>query len=175
MNELNYKETWEGNYRDVSFEIVHWRMGWNYYLYIPREQLPDELETKFNLPMKHSQITPDSPIRYYADYDYAPIISDLEWHGGITFYEKYRDEVGKIAGYKLGCDYLHSFDEHQHYTQGSVMEDVKHSIDKLHELVPNLKVRCSYNGKYYPLNETFLTDKNVRVANVNKEKWYKPI
>ena len=40
---------------------------------------------------------------------------------------------------------------------------------------PELKVRCAYNGEYYPENETYLTDKGVRVALVNKEAWNKPI
>jgi len=175
MNELERKEVWTGAHRDIRFEIVRWSMGWNYYLIIQREQLPDELQSKFNLPMQAHKLGEDSPIRYSAEYESGLISSDLERHGGITYYEKQRNEIGKIISFKLGCDYMHSWDMHQHYTMESVLDDVKQSIDKLWELIPNMKVRCAYNGAYYPIEETFLTDKGVRVAYVNKEKWFKPI
>lgn len=174
MEKLEYKEVWTGKYRDIRFEVVHWYMGWNYYLFIQAEQLPDDLQKGFNLKNKSWRCSPDSPVRYHSDYESAPIISDLEWHGGITFYEKHRNEIGKVTCYKLGCDYQHSFDMGEHYTIDVIAEDAKKSIDKLWELVPNMKVRCAWNGTYHPIEETYLTDRGVRVALVNKEKYDRP-
>jgi hypothetical protein len=173
--ELNYKESWAGEYRGVRFEVVHWRLGWNYYLDIPIDQLPnDAINQVFNLHLKlltHSNGKHD----YYYDYSGASIISDLDWHCGITLYEKIRNSSGNPIGYHLGCDYMHYWDECHTYSLQGVQHDAKHSIDKLWEQIPDLKIRCAYNGKYYAENETFLTDKGVRVAIVNKEAWYRPI
>jgi len=40
--ELRHKETWNGEYRGVKFEIAKWRLGsfscWNYYLFLPIDQ-----------------------------------------------------------------------------------------------------------------------------------------
>lgn len=173
--ELNYKEEWAGDYRDVRLEVAHWRLGWNYYLFIPLEQLPLEQRKVFNLRSKTYQLSPNSRERIHFDYSGAPIISDLDWHGGITLYEKKRDERGKLIGFRLGCDYMHSFDEMTHYDLDYVLSEAQHSIDKLYEYIPNLKLRCAWDGKYYAREEGFHTDKGVFVADENKEKWEKPI
>jgi hypothetical protein len=170
-NELQRKEVWNGVYRGVSYEIVHWYLGWNYYLNIPIEQLPtDEIKKTFNLHLKSM-----AQRNYYYDYSSASIISDLDWHGGITLYEKVRRDNGVVNSYRLGCDYMHYWDENHDYHLGTILRDTKNSIDKLWQLIPDLKVRCAWNGKYYPVNETYLTDKGVRVALENKEAWNKPL
>lgn len=173
-NELNYKEAWDGQYRNVKYEVIHWRLGWNYYLYIPIEQLPEEYKNKFNLRGRASTFGSDKEPLFY-DYSGASIISDLDWHIGITLYEKKRNERGKVVGYRLGCDYMHLWDEDKYYNIDIVTGDAKHSIDKLWELIPNLKLRCSWNGKYYDEDEIYYTDKGVCVALENKEKWNKPV
>jgi hypothetical protein len=169
VNDLNYKEVWDGEYKRIRFEIIHWRLGWNYYLLIPKEQLPTKEQNIFALKLKKYKFIDKD--EYYFNYSGAPIISDLDWHGGITLYEKQRDERGKVIGYRLGCDYMHLWDEGKHYTVDSVMRDVKHSIDKLWELIPSLKLRCNWNGKYYDQEKVYFTEKNVCVALENKEKW----
>jgi len=175
MTELSYKETWKGEYKGVAFEVMHWRLGWNYYLLIPAEQLPKEIQPKFNLRSRTYKLSDDG--REYIAFDYggAPIISDLDWHGGITLYEKTRDERGKVVGYRLGCDYMHLWDENRTYYLESVVLDAKRSIDVLWERIPNLLMRCSWNGKYYPEKETYLTEKGARYAFVNKPKVETPI
>lgn len=174
MEKIEHKESWDGTYRGVRFEIVHWYLGWNYYLYIPVEQLPDLIKPKFNLKAHtHNFLGSGRPCTSF-EYGSAPILADLEWHGGITLYEKARDDVGKIIGYKLGCDYMHLWDNNKAYNLESIVQDVHRSIDKLWELVPDLKVCCNWNGKYYPIDETYLTDKGIRVALVNKNEWDKP-
>jgi hypothetical protein len=175
-SELDYKEIWNGEYKGVKFEIAHWRLGWNYYLYIPVEQLPIEVRTLFNLKGKYL----DNDIkrthkRLYYEYSSKPIISDLDWHCGITLYEKSRDEKGAIVGYKLGCDYMHFWDEGKNYSLPYVECEAKHSIDKLWEHIPNLLLRSAWNGEYYPKDKVYYTDKGVCVALEHKEQWEKPI
>lgn len=174
-NELNYKEIWDGEHRGVKFEVMHWYLGWNYYLYIPVMQLPFDVRKLFNLRGRTVRLNPEGREHILYEYGRAPIISDLDWHGGITLYEKQRDERGNIIGYRLGCDYMHYWDKGRNYDFDYVVMEAKHSIDKLHELVPNLLYRCAYNGEYYPEDKTYLTDKVVRVALENKTKWEKPI
>jgi hypothetical protein len=173
--ELNYKESWTGEYRGVRFEVVHWYLGWNYYLFVPVAQLPNEtLQKLFNLRLKpYSHF--NGKRGYYFDYNSKAVISSLDWHCGITAYAKARDDAGNVIGYRMGCDYMHYWDEGHIYCLESLTHDAKHSIDKLWELIPELKVRCAYNGEYYPENETYLTDKGVRVALINKDAWNKPI
>ena len=173
--ELNYKESWTGEFRGVRFEIVHWYLGWNYYLFVPVAQLPNETIRKlFNLrlkPFNHSNGKRD----YYFDYNSKPIISIIDWHCGITAYEKARDNAGNVIGYRMGCDYMHFWDEGHEYSLRELLIDTHTSINKLWDLIPSLKVRCAYNGQYYNADETYLTDRGVRVALVNKDAWDKPI
>lgn len=75
-------------------------------------------------------------------------MSDLDWHGSITYYKK-ESMDGSPRMITLGCDYNHIWDEGQHYTVNEIFSDVKATVDKLYELVPNLKVKCSWNGGLY--------------------------
>ena len=158
----------------LRFEVHRWRIGdkpaWNYYIHIPIEQLPRDARTTFNLRGKTTQFSPDG--RRYLRYEYgsAMVVSDLDWHGGITFYEKHRDEWGKVDGYKLGCDYLHLWDEDMEYDSESVAREARASIDKLYEHIPDLRQRCTWDGKYYPTDEGSLNDNGNFVADVNKNK-----
>lgn len=166
-NELQYKEEWKGIYRGINYEIVHWRLGWNYYLLIPEGQLPESLQSVFNLePQKTVMASGNEYIHF--NYNQAPIMPDLDWHVGITFYEKVWNDEGKIIAYRIGCDFLHLWDEGVEYSVDRVLRETKHSIDKLWELVPNLKVRCSCSGKYYYEIQTFLNKYGTRIAYENK-------
>lgn len=173
MDKLNYRETWDGEHRGVSFQVSRWRLGWAYYLTIPVKQLPDDKQMFFNLDIKTSEF--NGRERFYYEYSSAVIVSDLEWHGGITFYEKIRDDSGVTVAYKLGCDFAHLWDEGVSYEQTRIVFEAHQSIDELIRRVPNLKLRCAWNGQYYSEDETYLTDKDVRVALENKEAWEKPI
>ena len=168
---LNYKESWDTRYRGVRIEIVHWRLGWNYYLLIPTEQLPDEVNDIFNLKPGKSRLTPESRDFISFDYISAPIISDLDWHGGITFYEKKFDGFGELTGYKLGCDFMHLWDENIEYDIDYVKMEAFASINKLWELVPNLKVSCSWNGKYYDLADMVELKRGDYVAKENAHNY----
>lgn len=161
MGELRHKDVWNSEYRNVRYEIMRWRLGgncdgshimWNYYLYLPIEQIPEKARHFFILHAEKSTLPSG---RYYFNYSGRPVIDELDWHGGLTFYEKEYGVRREFVGVKLGCDYGHHFDEQRGYpyTVEYVDREARHTIDKLHELMPNLKIACSWNGKFHDRSE----------------------
>jgi hypothetical protein len=173
--ELNYKELWDGVYRGVEYEIVHWRLGWNYYLIIPSSQIPDDMKHWFMVNCKTVERNTGSKPQYFFDFYGKPLISELDWHIGLTYFEKMRDAKGVVIGYKLGCDYMHYWDEEHEYNLEYVKRETLNSIDKLWEHIPNLLLRSAWNGEYYPADKVYYTDKGVCVALEHKEQWEKII
>jgi len=178
-DQLKHKDIWNGEYRNVRFEIMKWRLGdnpcWNYYLYLPIDQIPPELHKYFVLQGKYTKLSPNGQAHLFYDYFGTSYISDLDWHGGITLYEKQLDGAGKLIGVKLGCDYAHHFDEQAGYAYSLdyVFMETKRTIDKLHERIPNLKVSCRWNGKFYDKNECEELPQGGYLAKENHEAWYK--
>jgi len=172
---MEYKEVWYGEQRGVRWEVIRWKLGdkfrWNYYLFIPIGQIPDESKKAMILKARRWQASEDCPVHVMFNYGGMPIIDDLDWHGGLTFYEKEFDSMRQLTGIKLGCDYAHLFDEDRSYTHGQIMEDCFRTIDKLWELVPNLKMRCQWNGEYYALGEMEQLPNGALVAVKNKHHY----
>jgi len=183
MTELNHKDIWNGEYRNVKFEVVKWWLGnpddghvvWNYYIFIPVEQIPADFHKYFILEGEYKKLSPDGQAHLLYDYNGTSYISDLDWHGGITFYEKHQDGEGKVVGVKLGCDYAHYFDEARGYpyTLEYVFMETKATIDKLHQLIPSLKVSCRWNGIYYDKGDCEELPQGGYLAKENHEAWYK--
>ncbi len=174
MTGLKYREEWNGEHHGVAIEIMRWQLGgrecWNYYILLPLEQIPETARSVFNLRGKSMQFSPDGRKHMTYEYASAPIIGDLDWHGGITFYEKHRDAWGKVDGIKIGCDYAHLWDEDSSYDLSSVEAEARHSVDRLLERVPNMRLRCTWDGKYYPADEGSPNHNGNFVADVNKHK-----
>jgi len=150
---MERKEVWNDTYRGVGYKIVHWQLGWNYYLYLPLEQIPVEFHSIILLEPEKFQRGDGGREHIMFHYNEVPLLTGLDWHGGITFYEKHFNQRGGVDGIKLGCDYIHAFDEGRAYNRDGVAADAKHTIDCLHLAIPNLKVRCVWTGRYYPLSE----------------------
>lgn len=89
-------------------------------------------------------------------YDYSAILSELPWHGGITFYAPYFTLDSPDRSIKIGCDFSHLGDPDgtpaDHYSYGFVAGSIKTVIDELHEHY-QIKVRCALNGKWYKSDE----------------------
>lgn len=182
--ELNHKDIWNGEYCNVRFEIVNWRLGgnckgsfpcWNYYLYLPIDQIPIKFHKFFVLKGAYKKLSPNGQAHLFYDYNRTSYISNLDWHGGLTFYEKHLDGEGKLIGIKLGCDYAHHFDE-QHgypYDLHYVLMETQQTIDKLHNLIPNLKVACQWNGKFYDKHKCKELPQGGYLALENEEAWNK--
>lgn len=175
---LRHKDIWNGEYRNIKYEIVYWRLGgncegsypcWNYYICLPIVQIPEKAQHFFILRAKKSTLPSGW---YHFDYCSKPIISELDWHGGLTFYEKVWGDRGELIGIKLGCDYAHNFDRQRGYAYSVdyVTTEAKHSIDKLCELIPDLKVPCSWNGKYYNESEGRYNEQGIFTSYEGQEK-----
>jgi hypothetical protein len=72
-----------------------------------------------------------------------------------------------LEGFKVGCDYQHYFDQKRNYTYDMILDDCFHSIDKLWEKFPDLKIRCSWDGSYHRVDECYqgYTDENRKFEN----------
>lgn len=158
--DLKHRDAWKGDHRSIRYEIVRWvpsadrEPTWNYYLYVPMAQVPADKHDLFNLPPE----PPTKNGRITYDYMSAPVVSDLDWHGGITFYDKHGGIDGQPLVIQIGCDYSHLWDEGQRYDERYVQRDAIASIEKLWELVPDLLLRCSWNGGFYPQADGVIAD-----------------
>lgn len=153
-----HQERWWGTYRGI-----HWRIhrtdldseyfpspdAWCFYVTIAKGQVSDEVWVKLGKAPRKRQFAKDSPVRPDYQYSNLPIISDLEWHCGITFYERDFDQWGKPIGVTGGCDYSHLYDNDVSYDFDDVLADAKRCIDSLWEAVPSLKVFCRAVGGFH--------------------------
>lgn len=148
---------WTGIYRGVSFEIKNWlsewdgKENWTYYLILYLNRIPAE-----NKP--NSYWLRGNKIRSWIHYNYNKhrVFNNIDFHGGITWYSKERGFDGDEKVIKIGCDYLHYWDENHHYYLETVYCDVKNTIDKFLKFVPNYKYWCCGNGKLYDLKDGIL-------------------
>jgi len=159
--EIEVKESklkkWAGIYRGVNFEINNWPNGydgkenWTYYLILCLSRIPEE-----NKP--NSYWLKGKKQRSFINYDYYkhPVINNIEFHCGITWYSKERGFDGDEKVIKIGCDYSHYWDEGHYYDLQTVQYDVKNTIDKFLEFVPDYKYWCSGNGNLYSLKDGIL-------------------
>jgi hypothetical protein len=150
MKEIREKRVWNMEYRGIQIEAQKFSIGeykpecWTFYLYIALDCLPESVREKFWL----------KPIRYekwriHYDYWAEPLISDLEWHSGCTWYSKECGFDDSPRSIKIGCDYQHYWDEGHSYDESIVLGDAKACVDSLHELIPDIKIRCPWNGSWF--------------------------
>lgn len=148
---MRKKTIWTDKYRGVGFSVANWKMEsvgdcWAYYLYVKLEQIPEAVRERFWLkPEKTSFKSMPISYNYYGER----LVSELNWHGGCTYYSKEAGIDGEPRAVKIGCDYQHYFDEGYSYNSSIVTADAKSSIDTLHQAVPGLMKWCSYCGDYF--------------------------
>lgn len=172
MSELRKQTRWTGEYRGVSFEIHHYperdegRGGWTFYLYLGLDRIPDtELAASAWLkPIK------DKKDRVFYDYSDSWLAS-LDWHYGITFYEKVGGFDGAMKRIKVGCDYMHYWDEgsRDSYNQNWLQSDAEKAIDSFLAMVPDYKLHCPYIGGYWLPTEGKVISKGFFVSNKGLE------
>lgn len=163
---LSECKIWTGEYSGISFEINNYPTGykpgdsWTYYIYLWLDKIPKE-----NNPDSY-WIKPDKkPIfKHGVSYDYMSheAINGIDFHHGCTYYSKEAGHEGGRKIIKIGCDYQHYWDEGRQYVFDEIVNDVKITIDKFKELVPNYKYRCHWNGNLYDLTEGTITNGNFR-------------
>lgn len=154
---LKHKNTWTGTHKGVKFEIVQWGVGvegsyrpqgtWNYYIFVSEKMLSaDDFSKVWIEPKSYHQFSSGRKTPYYG---YDDIWHDIEFHGGVTSYEKHSDVDADPSHrwVKAGCDYAHSWDSGLDFSVSEVEMDVRHSINILTSML-RVKLRCSGNGKY---------------------------
>ena len=171
---MNYKESYRDEYRGVSFELVRWGsvpdIGmpyedgqfnpiWNIYLSIDTNRIPENRKPKSFL-LRPKREEGRSTVFY--DYYKHPVLNSIEFHGGITFYE--RTAQGWI---KIGCDYNHYQDHHSMYSFHHLLSDAHRAIDSFLNMVPGYKRWCCGNGKLYDESDGVVRDNSF----CSREYW----
>ncbi len=157
---LEHSDIWKGVYRGVRFKIAHWGAGmeyrpdgtWNYYLYIPLDMIPKEKHCEFL-----AKPEKDEKGRVHYAYTDLELLCNLEWHCGITYYDKLGTDDSPIT-IEAGCDYAHYWDENKTYQVEDVLYDCKTTIDALWDAVPDMLRHCSTVGGYHKLSEGVLNE-----------------
>ena len=122
-------ETWRGGDKDVSWEVVHWKLlekdCWNTYLYILKPEYVKKLWT-------------NKKRVYDWENVFIPktILEDLDWNGGQTYYHQVVDNGRKHI--KVGDDYQHSWDEGKTYDEAylslkieNIAKELKRKLEEL--------------------------------------------
>ncbi len=148
---------WHGTYRGVSFEIKRFttkdldgneKYGWTHYIFIRLDRIPNkEVANSFWLESKDLFST--------KTYDYfnSKWVDSIDFHGGCTWYSKESGFDGAEKIVKIGCDYQHSWDEGQTYSEWYVSQQVKETIESFRKYVPDYKYWCCGDGSLCDLSE----------------------
>ena len=147
--ESKKSEVYTGKYKGIPYEIRKWNSGgrtqWNYYLFLVEDQIPNDFDAIW---LKGERLTLGGKESRHIFYRYEDTwISNLEWHGGCTYYEKISGFDNAKRAVKVGCDYAHFWDEGHTYSISDIEQDVIECIDSM---VRNIKVLqwCAYCGEY---------------------------
>lgn len=144
------REAWGANHNNLYIEVVRWGFGserereingengiFNYYIYIYERFTPEGLFKKLWLKDKVTKFTPESYGYISHDYGKTPI-ANVNFHGGITFYQK----IGHTKGFravKFGCDYNHFWDRESGVYKERVMLDAIDTAKQIENLIKNYK------------------------------------
>ncbi len=130
---------WTGSYRGITFEINNLKADYEIstlYLYLVIAAIP--VESK-----------PESFLIGNFEYSKHPILREIDFHGGITWYSKEFDN--KVI--RVGCDYNHYWDEGKIYYADELVDDAKIAIDSVRKLIPGYKYHCSTVGGHWSADE----------------------
>ena len=177
--EIRSKTVWNDTYDGVSFEIQNFKIGakpaWTFYLYLSLNKIPDKkLSNSFWLkPKKYKNQFSE---RIYYDYNAHPIISNIEWHCGCTWYSKESGFDNEKKVIKIGCDYQHLYDDERDYSVEYILEDVKRAIKSFRKLLPDYKYWCCGNGKLYSKSEGIIKNNSFYSKEYyGNEDWFKEL
>lgn len=129
-----------------EFQRVESGGTWCYYVTVGEVQLSADDFAKFWLAPTVTTHKSGFP-RISYDYFAAPF-AQVDWHGGITFYEKDGGLDGGQRYVKMGCDFAHLWDEGHAYDYADVESECRETIRQLCELFA-FKMRCGYYGTYH--------------------------
>lgn len=143
---MKLNKRWSGEHRGIQFEIQNFKLsdrdGWTFYIYLREPQFKPEDFNKFWLEPHY-----DDKQRVHYEYS-SSVLADLDWHCGITFYEKYCGPDHKIRCVKVGCDYQHYWDDGHSYSETYLEYDVKRCIDSVYEKFSDIRKWCWWCGAW---------------------------
>lgn len=155
--EIPYELAFHGYSEDARFPSAG---TWCYYLLLAEQQF---------LPEDWAKLCFEPEIRNWGQtYPYHQF-PDIDFHGGVTFYEIKevwdKQLAKKMRVVKVGCDYNHLWDSERGYpdTLENVKLDAQRSVRELLDLFPNRNKRCEYSGRWDAASE-FYTAKNGRTV-----------
>lgn len=169
---------WFGQFSGVHFEINNQIGGshdgsdiWTFYLIIHLDRIPkDNDPDSYWLPPSKN----DTFRRVHYDYYEHHVLSNIEWHSGITWYSKESGFDGNPRVIKIGCDYNHYWDEGKVYTGRDIELDCQKAIESFLRYVPNYKYWCCGNGNLYNRKEGVIKSDQFYSAEYYGDKdWYK--
>ena len=153
--------TWRGELYSTQYEISFFKAGsfndgagqWCYYLLLEPGQFGDA----FDQVWLDGKINEMPSGRKYVSHDYySSSLNDLDWHGGITYYQKHQDpDMPEVRHVKVGCDYGHIWDTGKHglYNRDYVEMEARKTVKDLHERFPGLLLKCGWDGSWHPKSE----------------------
>lgn len=139
-----------------------WKKGWTYYIHLELDEIPAEhdpesfwLEPVDTLGRLHESavklfegmkeagvepILPVPPKPDHAHWGYVyfdhPVMGEVEFHGGITYYEKEGGYGLMPRSVKIGCDFQHSWDVKKDYDLADIVADMRQAVDSIYTLMP---------------------------------------
>lgn len=136
------------------------RGTWCYYVIVEEQALAPEDFAEFWL--DPSSINERGNGLKYPCYDYwSPKFSAAEWHGGVTYYEKFADVDGNYRHVKIGCDFAHYWDQGREFDFSQVQREAIATIEALRSMY-EFKRRCAWSGKW--LRESDMKELNGRLV-----------
>lgn len=171
--------TFSDEYDGIRFELVLWgevndfdsdfikrefNPIWNLYLILDTKRIPEKYNPEsFLLQPEKFRLSATSQEREIYRYNSHPIIGNIDFHGGVTYYEKFAN--GKI---KVGCDYNHLHDHPSMFSFEYLKQDAIRAIESFKEMIPDYKYWCGGNGKIYDKTEGIIKDDCF----CSKEYWF---
>jgi len=171
----NKVKKWFGTYNGVRFEINNWineydnKEVWTYYIIIHLDRIPNKHKPK-TFWLKGIKDGKHVFYRYYNHH----VLVDLDWHGGLTYYNKENGFDGSEKIIKVGCDYNHIWNEERYYDLKTVKGEVKETIDKFLTHIPDYKYWCRGNGKLYSKKDGLIIKRQFNSKEYfGKHDWFK--
>lgn len=174
MKEPNKKEVWSGYHDGVEYEIISWednknKKHWCYYLYIHLGKIPQNADRWWIIPERFS-LTPGGIETLNYKY-YNTIVSNIDFHGGCTWYSKEttEDNLPEERIIKIGCDYSHYGDEGRVYDLQYILQDVENSIQSFKIIEPSYKYYCGTVGGNWDISEGQILENGEFISNKGKQ------